>query len=86
VNTESEDIVGILHHATTAEDAGDWKDLVHVLMRCRVCELAVVLQLLVVTICECSLNRITDPNPVGSYSYTWQCEAWYDPSQWVVCL
>jgi hypothetical protein len=31
-----------------------------------VCELAIVLQLLVVTICKCAINLVTNPNPIYS--------------------
>jgi hypothetical protein len=60
------------HQATTDDDTADWEDLVHVGMNCRVCELGIVLQLLVVTICKCSINPITNPNPVYSHLYTLQ--------------
>jgi hypothetical protein len=43
---------------------------VRVVVNCRVCELATALYLLVVTICKCSINPITDPNPVYSHSIT----------------
>jgi hypothetical protein len=41
-------------------------------VNCRVCELAVALELLVATICKNSVNSTTNPNPVYSHSYTWQ--------------
>jgi hypothetical protein len=41
-------------------------------VNCRVCELAIALQLLVVTICKCSVNPITNPNPVYSHFITSQ--------------
>jgi hypothetical protein len=37
---------------------------------CRVCELAIVLQLIVVTICKLLINPIINQNPVYSHSYT----------------
>jgi hypothetical protein len=45
---------------------------VRTVVTCRVCESAVALELLVVTICKCSRNPITNPNPVYSHSVTWQ--------------
>jgi hypothetical protein len=33
-------------------------------VNCRMCELAIALWLLVVTIWKCSINSITNPNPV----------------------
>jgi hypothetical protein len=50
----------------------DWESLVHAVVNCKMCELAIALQLLVVTICKCSINTITNPNPVYSHSITWQ--------------
>jgi hypothetical protein len=64
--------VGSRYKTTTGEDAADWEDLVRVVVKCRVCELAIALQLLVLTICEFSTDPITNPNPVYSHSYTWQ--------------
>jgi hypothetical protein len=37
-------------------------------VNCRVCELTIALYLLVVTTCKCSINPITNPNPVYSHS------------------
>jgi hypothetical protein len=37
-----------------------------------VCELAIALQLHVVTICKCSINPITNPNQVYSHLHMWQ--------------
>jgi hypothetical protein len=45
---------------STGEDTAD--------VLCRVCELTIALQLLVVAISKCSINPITDRNPV--YSHT----------------
>jgi hypothetical protein len=70
LNTEVEYIVEIRHQATTGEDAAEWEDLVRAVVNCIVCELAIALQLLVVTICKCSINAITNPNPGCSHSYT----------------
>jgi hypothetical protein len=39
-------------------------------VNCRLCELPIALELLVVTICKTSINPITNPNPVISHSYT----------------
>jgi hypothetical protein len=70
VSTEAENIVGIRHQATTGEDTEDWEDLVCAVVKCRVCELMIVLLLLVVTICKYSVNPITYPNPVYIHTYT----------------
>jgi hypothetical protein len=50
----------------------DQKHLVRAVGNCRVYELAIELYLRVLTICKCSINPITNPNPVYSHSYTWQ--------------
>jgi hypothetical protein len=71
VCTETEDVFGIRHQATTGEDTDDWEDLVNVVSNFWVCELAIALWLLIVTICKWSINQITNPNPVCSHSYTW---------------
>jgi hypothetical protein len=60
------------YQTTTGEDTADWEDLVRAVVNCRVCESAIALQLLVVTIYKWSTNPITNPNPVYSHSYTWQ--------------
>jgi hypothetical protein len=41
VSMEAEDIVGICYQGTTGEDTADWEDLVHAVVNCRVCELAI---------------------------------------------
>jgi hypothetical protein len=46
MSMEAEDIVGIHHQAMTGENTADWEDLVHAVVNCRVCELAMVLYLL----------------------------------------
>jgi hypothetical protein len=51
-----------------AEDTADWEDLVHATENCRLCELAIAPQLLVVTICKCSIEPIAIPNPVTLYT------------------
>jgi hypothetical protein len=43
VNTKAEDTVGIRHQAKAGEDAADWKDVMHAVVNCRVCELAFAL-------------------------------------------
>jgi hypothetical protein len=68
MSMEADDIAGIRHQATTGEDTADREDLVSAVVNCRVCELVIVLELLVVTICECSINPIINPNPVCSHS------------------
>jgi hypothetical protein len=54
-------------YETNGEDAADY-DLVGTVVNCRVCELGITLQLLTVTICKCSMNRVTNPTPTYSYS------------------
>jgi hypothetical protein len=63
VSTEAEDIVGSLYQ-TTGEHTANWEDL----SVCRVCELAIALESLVVRICKCSINQITNPDPVCSHT------------------
>jgi hypothetical protein len=46
----------------------DWEDLVCAAVNCGVCESVIVLWLLVVMICKCLINPITNPNPVYSHS------------------
>jgi hypothetical protein len=70
VSTEAEDIVKIRQHATTGENTADWKDLIRAVVHCRMCEIETALYLRVVTICKCSINPITNSNPVYSHSYT----------------
>jgi hypothetical protein len=48
------------------------KTLYYAVVNCRMCELALALQLHVVMISKCSVNPITNPNPIYSHSYTWQ--------------
>jgi hypothetical protein len=43
VTTETDDIVGIRHQATTDEDTTDWADLVRAVMNCKMCEAVVAL-------------------------------------------
>jgi hypothetical protein len=45
------------------------EDLVHAVVNCRVCELAITLYLLTVAICKWSVNPITNPNHVRSNSH-----------------
>jgi hypothetical protein len=40
---------------------------VHAVVDCRVCELAVALELIVVTLCKSLINPITNPNPIFSH-------------------
>jgi hypothetical protein len=44
------------------------QDLVPAAVNCRMCELAITLELLIVKICNCSINQITNPNSVYSHS------------------
>jgi hypothetical protein len=57
--------VGNRCRATSVKTA-DWEDLVRSVVNCKVYELAIVLEWHVVTICKCSINPITSPNPVNS--------------------
>jgi hypothetical protein len=50
----------------------NWEDIVYAVVNCRVCELAIALQLLVVTIYKWSINPITNSKPVECYFNTWQ--------------
>jgi hypothetical protein len=59
---------GSRYQATTGEYTAHLKDAVN----CRVCELAIALWLLVVTIIKCFINSITNLNPLYRHSYTWQ--------------
>jgi hypothetical protein len=61
--------IGSRYQKTYGEDTADWKDLVHAAVNCRGCELVIVLQLLAVTICKWSINPITNPNTVYSYTH-----------------
>jgi hypothetical protein len=60
------------YQTTTGEHTADCEDLGRAAVNCRECELAIALYLLIVTICKCSTNPITNPNPVYSHSHTWQ--------------
>jgi hypothetical protein len=64
MSTEAEDTVQIPHQATTGENTADCEDLVNY----RVCQLAIAIQLFVFTSSKCSINPITNPHPVYSYS------------------
>jgi hypothetical protein len=56
----------------TGEDTVDWEDLVRAVVDCRLCELAIALELLRVAIFKSSINPITSPNHVYNHSNTWQ--------------
>jgi hypothetical protein len=43
VSMKAEYIVGICHQEMTGEDTADWEDLVHAVVNCKVCELAIAL-------------------------------------------
>jgi hypothetical protein len=43
VNTEAEYIVKVRHQATTGKDTADWNGLVRAVVKCKVCQLAIVL-------------------------------------------
>jgi hypothetical protein len=64
VSTKSEDNVGIRYLATPVEDT---EALMFGVVICRVCRSVNLLQLLVVTSYKCSINSITDPNPVSNH-------------------
>jgi hypothetical protein len=68
ISMEAENIVGIRHQATMCGDTADSKDSLRAVVNCIVCELAIALYLLVVTMC--SINSITNPNPVYSHTHT----------------
>jgi hypothetical protein len=46
----------------------DWEDFVPAVVKRRVCELDIALQVLVVTICKCSMNPVYNPKPVHTHS------------------
>jgi hypothetical protein len=48
----------------------DVEELVRAAVSCRICELAIALQLFVVTNSKCSINPITNPNSVYSHTHT----------------
>jgi hypothetical protein len=54
------------YQTRTGEDTADWEDLVRAAVNCWVCELAIAL-FAVVSIFNCSINPITNPNPVYSH-------------------
>jgi ribosomal protein L37AE/L43A len=62
--------VGSRYQATTGEHTASCEELVRAVANCRVCELAIALQLLVVMVWKCSVNPITNPNPVYSHTHT----------------
>jgi hypothetical protein len=47
----------------TGEDIADWKDLVRAVVNYGMCELAVALDLIVVTVCKSPINPITNRTP-----------------------
>jgi hypothetical protein len=55
---------------STGEDTADWEDLVHAVLNCRVCELVIALQLLVVMIYKCSINPLSIQTP-SIVTHTW---------------
>jgi hypothetical protein len=63
VNMEAEEVV-------TRQQAKiqQTEDLVRAVMNCKVCELAIASELLVVTICKSPIDPITNPSPVYSHS------------------
>jgi hypothetical protein len=69
VSTEAEDIVGIRHQAKTGKDKVDCEDIMSPVVNCRVW-ISESAPLTLLTFCMCSINPITNPNPVYSHSYT----------------
>jgi hypothetical protein len=70
--------IGSHYQVTTSVDTVDWEGLVHPVVNSWVCELAIELQLLALTICKCSINSITNQNPNYSHSPpsdNW-CQQW----------
>jgi hypothetical protein len=63
-------VVESRYQATTGEDTADREDFVLAVVNSSVCELPEALYLLVVTICKCLINLITNPNPVYSHLKT----------------
>jgi hypothetical protein len=63
--------IGTRYQATTGEATADWKDFARAVLNWKVRELAIALQLFVVTFCTYSINPITNPNTVYSDSCTW---------------
>jgi hypothetical protein len=63
LDTETEDIVGIRHQATTDEDFM----CAVVTVICEVCRTVKAYSFFSVTSCEGSINPITNPNPVHSH-------------------
>jgi hypothetical protein len=63
MSMEAENIVEICQQATTIEHTADWEDLIHSGVNCKVCELAIALQLLSITdyVYKCAINPITNP-------------------------
>jgi hypothetical protein len=45
----------------------NWENLMCAVVNCWMCELAIALKLLVITICRSPINPITNPNPVHSH-------------------
>jgi hypothetical protein len=54
MSKEAENMFAICHQAATGEDTSDSEDSVYALLNCRMCELAIALQLHVVKSCNCS--------------------------------
>jgi hypothetical protein len=56
------------HQATTGEDIADREGFLHDIVNCRLCVLAIALQLLVITFCKDSINPVTNQNPDYNHS------------------
>jgi hypothetical protein len=72
VNTEVEGSTALEAITTWLVMTAYWGGLVCAVVNYRVCEFAIALQLLVFKICKCSINPLTNQNPIYSHSYTWQ--------------
>jgi hypothetical protein len=59
-------------YQATGEDTPNWENLLRPLVNCIKCELAIALEIFLLTICKCSINPITNTNPVYSPSITLQ--------------
>jgi hypothetical protein len=72
VNTEAEEATAFIscYQMTTGEDRAGLENFVRALVNCRVCELALVLLLSVVTFCKSSINPVSNPNTVYSHTHT----------------
>jgi hypothetical protein len=73
VSTETENIGGIRHQATTGEDTADWEGFAQAVVICKVYKSVTLLKLFVVTSFKSSINPITSSNPVSSHYIRTMC-------------